>query len=196
MATVEDEERRRWFRREILPLEPLLYDCARRFCRRGEDPSDLVHETFARLIAHARWREVESPKAFAIRVLKNCAIDLSRRRNVVPIDAIADVERINIADPQPDPERALLSQQELRLFTEAVSALPTKCRQVFILRKVYNFSHSDIAARLGISVSTVEKHLVKGLRLCSEALARGTPAAAPGEARPLWDKATDRSWRG
>lgn len=43
------DERRAWFRREILPLEPHLRAYARRFCRRGEaEVEDLVHEVFAR----------------------------------------------------------------------------------------------------------------------------------------------------
>jgi DNA-directed RNA polymerase specialized sigma24 family protein len=37
---------------------------------------------------------------------------------------------------------------------------------------VNGFSNDAIAKQLGLSVSTVEKHLVKALRLCSEGLAR------------------------
>lgn len=196
MVASDDEARRQWFRREVLPLEPLLLDYARRFCRRGDEPADFVHETFARIIGYAGWREIENTRAFALRALKNCAIDAARRRSVVSISAISDLDRIDPPDPAPGPEMLLLAQDELRHLLNLVAALPPQCRKVFTLRKVYDFSHAEIAVRLGISVSTVEKHLVKGLKICSQALARGKAADALREAEPKWDKATGRHWTG
>jgi RNA polymerase sigma factor (sigma-70 family) len=101
----EDEDRRAWFRRDILPLEPDLLAYARQFCRDGEtDPEDLVHETFARAIACKTWREIGNPGAFATRILRNCALDALRRRKVLTITAVADFERIEpIDDMRPAP---------------------------------------------------------------------------------------------
>jgi RNA polymerase sigma-70 factor (ECF subfamily) len=171
--TQEDEHRRAWFRREILPLEPDLLAYARQFCRDGQtDPEDLVHETFARAIACKTWREVGNPAAFAIRILRNCALDALRRRKVLTITAVADFERIEPIDETPGVQALLESREELRLLADAISELPTQCRRVFTLRKVYSLSPEEIAVRMGLSVSTVEKHLVKGLRYCSEKLGR------------------------
>lgn len=169
----EDDERRAWFRREILPLEPDLLAYARRFCRDGQtDPEDLVHEAFARAIACKTWREIGNPAAFATRVLRNCALDALRRRKVLTITAVADFERIEPVDEAPGAQAMLESREELRLLADAISELPTQCRRVFTLRKVYSLSPEEIAVRLGLSVSTVEKHLVKGLRYCSDKLGR------------------------
>ena len=169
----EDEDRRAWFRREILPLEPDLLAYARRFCRDGQnDPEDLVHEAFARAIACRTWREVGNPAAFATRIVRNCALDALRRRKVLTITAVADFERIEPIDEAPGAQMLLESREELRLLADAISELPTQCRRVFTLRKVYSLSPEDIAVRLGLSVSTVEKHLVKGLRYCSDRLGR------------------------
>lgn len=169
----EDDDRRAWFRREILPLEPDLLAYARRFCRDGQtDPEDLVHETFARAIACRTWREVGKPGAFATRILRNCALDALRRRKVLTITAVADFERIEPIDETPGAQTMLESREELRALADAISELPAQCRRVFTLRKVYSLSPEEIAVRLGLSVSTVEKHLVKGLRYCSERLGR------------------------
>jgi RNA polymerase sigma factor (sigma-70 family) len=101
----DDDERRAWFRRDILPLEPDLLAYARRFCRDGEsDPEDLVHDTFARAIAYKAWREVLNPSAFAARVLRNTALDALRRRKVLTITAVADFERLGLADDMPTQE--------------------------------------------------------------------------------------------
>jgi RNA polymerase sigma-70 factor (ECF subfamily) len=58
----------------------------------------------------------------------------------------------------------------MAIFAEAISALPPQCRRVFLLRKVQGLSQKDVAQRLGLSVSTVEKHLATGLVKCSEYL--------------------------
>lgn len=195
MALSDDEERRRWFRREVLPLERGLIDYAARFCRRGDcEPTDLVHETFARLIGYSGWRDIENPRAFATQTLKNCAIDASRRRSVVPIDVMVSINLYDAPDPAAGPEQTVLAQDELRELRAAVTRLPNQCRKVFTLRKIYGLSHAEIAVRLGISVSTVEKHLVKGLRLCSEMLGRTAPVAEKREAKGSWAKRTSRIW--
>lgn len=171
--TQEDEHRRAWFRREILPLEPDLLAYARQFCRDGQsDPEDLVHETFARAIACRTWREIGNPGAFATRILRNCALDALRRRKVLTITAVADFERIEPVDEAPGVQAVLESREELQALADAIAELPTQCRRVFTMRKVYSLSPEDIAVRLGLSVSTVEKHLAKGLRYCSDKLGR------------------------
>ena len=173
--TADDEERRAWFRREILPLEPRLLAYAHKFCRDGEtDPEDLVHDAFTRVIACKTWREITNPAAFASRTLRNVAFDGLRRRKVLTITAVADFELIGGMDETPGPEATLVSRDELRQLRQAISELPTQCRRVFTLRKVYSLSPGEIAVRMGLSVSTVEKHLIKGLRYCSEKLGRAS----------------------
>ena len=184
----QDEDRRAWFRLEILPLEADLLTYARRFCRDGEnDPEDLVHDTFARAIAYAAWREVRNPGAFAARILRNVALDALRRRKVLTITAVADFERLALVDEAPTQEQATVDRDELRQLREAMAELPVQCRRVFTLRKVYDLSPGEIAEKLGLSVSTVEKHLVKGLRYCSDRLGRGDGRTRKAE--------EERSWR-
>ena len=174
----EAEARRLWFRREVLPLEANLRAYAQRFCHGGSDEvEDFVHETFARLIAYPRWRGVANVPAFALRVLKNIAITAARRRKIVSIDVIADLDTIDLADDRPPADRVVAAREELRLLAGLIADLPPQCRKVFTLRKIYGLSHAEIAVRLGLSVSTVEKHITKGLRLCSERLARTPPPA-------------------
>jgi RNA polymerase sigma-70 factor (ECF subfamily) len=48
-----------------------------------------------------------------------------------------------------------------------MEALPTRCRQVFTLRKLYELSHREIADQLGISERTVEAQIDKAMRRCA-----------------------------
>ena len=59
------------------------------------------------------------------------------------------------------------------MFCRAVASLPAQCRKAFLMRKVYGMSHKDVAEQLGISISTVEKHVASGLLRCSTHLREG-----------------------
>ena len=61
-------------------------------------------------------------------------------------------------------------RRHLALLASAVEKLPTRCRQVFTLRKAYGFSQKEIAERMQISENTVEQHLTKAARRCAQAL--------------------------
>jgi RNA polymerase sigma-70 factor (ECF subfamily) len=193
MSGNEDEQRRRWFRREILPLEPRLRAYAAQF-RRGAEIDDLVQETYARAISYEAWQGVDNPSAFARRILKNIVLDAVRRDKVVAIDTVADLDRFAGADDAPGPEATAIGRDSLRRLQALVAGLPTQQRRVFTLRKIYEMPTSQIAARLGLSVSTVETHLAKALRACSERLARDIEATK--DVQSPWQRLLkgDRRW--
>ena len=192
MSHTEQEQRRAWFRREILPLEGELRGYIRRLTRDAAATEDLLHDTFARIIAAEGWREIDSPAGFAIRTARNVVYDGLRRQQVVSIEFVADVGAFGLVDEQADPEETLVARDELRRLRAIVEALPAQQRRVFTLRKVYGMSPQAIAEKLGLSVSTVEKHLVKAVRTCAEALAREDEAPAAGPKRSVWNRFRDK----
>ena len=58
-----------------------------------------------------------------------------------------------------------------------INSLPPKCRDVFVLRWIHGLSQRAISEKLNIAVSTVEKHLAKGLRFCKEEMRERAKAA-------------------
>lgn len=169
---MEDDERRLWFRREIMPHRAALHSHARRWQGHGWlSPDDLVHEVFVRLIAYQGWREVSNARAFAIACLRNIVLMEARRSRVVPIHAVSDLELETVADDRPGSDRTAEAHDELRWLAACIEDLPPQCRKVFTMRKIHGLSNQDIADRLGLSISTVEKHLAKGLRRCMDRLA-------------------------
>jgi DNA-directed RNA polymerase specialized sigma24 family protein len=48
--------------------------------------------------------------------------------------------------------------------------LPLQCRRAFLLKKAYGLSRKEIASYMGITESTVQKHVAKGVMLCAEYL--------------------------
>ncbi len=51
------------------------------------------------------------------------------------------------------------------LIMAATAQMPEKCKQVFMLSRYQHLSHKDISDQLGISVSTVKKHITKATNI-------------------------------
>ena len=173
-------ENTRWFAEEVLPHETSLRSYLRSVFPSLPDIDDLVQESYARLIRAREAGRVSYAKAFLFTTARNAALDFFRRRKVVSIDGVADLEELSVIEDRPDASEAVNRQQELELLSEAVRGLPDRCRQVLTLRLLYAFSHKQIAAELGIAELTVKAQLAKGMRRCADYFAeRGLMTARP-----------------
>jgi RNA polymerase sigma-70 factor (ECF subfamily) len=178
-------ETARWFAEEVQPHESSLRRYLRGVFPALPDVDDLVQESYARLIRAREVGRVSYAKAFLFTTARNAALDFFRRRTVVRIDGVADLEALSVIDDKPDAAEAASKQQELALLAEAVKDLPERCRQVLTLRLLYAMSHQQISAELRISEHTVKAQLAKGMRRCADYLEkRGvtSPVRSRGEA--------------
>ena len=159
---------RDWFVREILPLETILVQ----FLRRNRiDPSeipDLRQEVYARIFEAACKQIPESPRAFLLITARNLLIDRVRREQVVPIEAVADLEFLDIASNDAGPERAAIARDALRRLQAAIDHLPRRARQAVVLSKVEGLTRREIAGRMGIAEDTVRQHLMHGMRILAD----------------------------
>jgi RNA polymerase sigma factor (sigma-70 family) len=167
-----------------LEFESVLRACLYRYTRNTSDVEELLQETYARLLlaGASEQPEVRSMRAFALTVARNVALDWLRHRQIVPIELVADMEALDVLDEKAQIEEIVNAHQELTLLADAVECLPTRCRQVFTLRKVYGYSQKEIAVRLNISENTVEQHLTKAARRCAQVLFDTPLSARP----PSW----------
>lgn len=140
----------------------------RRFYRRSEDIEDAAQETFLRAFAASLESEIGDPRAFLFRVARNYAIDDRRLRANTSTDYLEDSGSPSVLEDrsQPRADDRLASKQKLMLLIEAVSQLPPQCRRVFIMRKFERRPIREIAATLGVSVSSIDKHIAGGLIRC------------------------------
>lgn len=76
------------------------------------------------------------------------------------------------SDPDRNPVIRKLFDGDLReSITNAVESLPARCREVFIKSYLEDKSNKEISSELNISLSTVENHMYKALKLLRLALA-------------------------
>ena len=156
-----------------------------RLTRHAPDVEDITQEAFLRAFAVERGRAIEQPKSFLFRIAKHLALSqlTSKARQIT--DYLDDSDDTSDQDTASSAEDEASAEQLLALHCEAVVSLSPQCRQVYLLRKVHGLSHKEIAAHLGIAVSTVEKHLLKGIEQCDRFVRDRTKLAveAPSEAR-------------
>jgi len=163
-------EAMRWFLREVLPLEAMLVRFLRQNWRDQSDIEDLLQDVYVRVYEAAQRQVPERARPFVFTVARNLLITRMRDRSVVPIDAVSDLDALNIAMDLPGPDRAAMGRDELRRLSEAVDRLPPHCRDVIVLRRIENFSRSEIAVRLGIAETTVSSYLTEAIYILSNLL--------------------------
>jgi RNA polymerase sigma-70 factor (ECF subfamily) len=94
--------------------------------------------------------------------------DRVRHERVVSIEAVGDIEALNVLVDEISVERRVGAREELKLLARALDLLPRKCREVMWLRRVEGLSQKQVAERLGVGEKTVEQHVSKGGRLLAE----------------------------
>lgn len=163
-----------------------------RFLTEQQDIEDVVQETYLRAYSAERDKEIEQPKPFLFRIARNIALNELNRKSRQITDRVADLDLPLVIDAEDTLEDELEARQHLGLLCEAIAALPEKRRRVFLLRKVHGLSHKEIAQRMELTVSSVEKHLLKGTLAC-RAYVRDREQATSDAGAPLRQVGQDRT---
>ncbi|MBW0234975.1 RNA polymerase subunit sigma [Pseudomonas sp. D1HM] len=126
---------------------------------------DVVHDAYVRVLERTAGEPIEQPRAFLYRTALNLVIDGHRRntlRQVEPLDVLDTEEQFF----SPSPQVLMDHGQRLEMLQRALAELPAACRDSFLLRKLEGLSHLEIAERLGVSRSVVEKNIVNAMKHC------------------------------
>lgn len=147
-----------WYKQAILPHEGALRARLRRILPDGHDVDDVVAEAMARAYATGDLTRVTSGRAYLFQIARNLVIDVARRSKIVSFEVIADLDMIGVDDRA---EAQLEARDELRHLQAILDTLPPQCRRAFMLRRVHDRPVAEIAETMGLSVSTVDKHLAR-----------------------------------
>lgn len=138
---------------------PLLRFFQRRV-RPGEDADDLVQDVFSRLAAQD-LAAIANIQGYIFQVAANVLRDKARRSSVRSIVAPAPDDFDVVDDAAFSPERILQSREALRIVVAALYELPEPVRAVFSHYHFDGVAQVEIARRMGLSLSTVEKHMAR-----------------------------------
>jgi RNA polymerase sigma-70 factor (ECF subfamily) len=162
-----------WFGREILPLEAALMEFLQHNWRNRSDLTDFRQDVYVRIYQAAQKQLPDHPRQFLFTTARNLLIDRVRHEQVIPIEAAADLEALEIAVDAPAPDRTLMARDALRRVQAALDRLPPREREAILLGRVEGLSRREIALRMGIAESAVAQYLSRGIRglvnaLCNE----------------------------
>ena len=145
-------------------------ELVRHLTRRTGNPetaADLSHDIFEKLPSvRADIPTPQMARSYLFRMAGNLAID-HRRVEARRVEILTG-SQVLFEDVELCPETVAVSRDELRQVEAALEELPAKCKQVLLLSRMHGFSHKEIARKLEISVSLVEKYQLRALRHCRE----------------------------
>ena len=162
-ATPTDPNLTDWFAREVQPHEPKLRAWLHASFPSLSDVDDLVQESYARLLRARQGGRIENAKAYLFATARNAALTLLRRHQIISLESVERTEALSVLEDRPGVAESLDREQELRLLAQAMETLPARCRHVLVLQKIQQLSYREIAERLGITESTVNAQLAKGV---------------------------------
>ena len=148
-----------------------------RLLTQREDVEDIAQEAYLRAYVAEQSRGIDQPEAYLYRSARNLALTKLTRKSRQMTDLIDDLGPAVVLRGDASLEEQVAAEESLGLHCEAVAHLPEKCKQVYILRKVYGLTHKEIAQRMALSVSSVEKYMLKGVLACRAYVERREGAA-------------------
>ena len=172
------------YRATLAPLRRYLA----RLLGNTTEAQDVAHDAYLRVYPKVQDKSAVNPEAVLYTTARRLAINQLKRRQITPISTSPPSEYA--PSPEPGVVQQVMARQELAQLEAAIAQLPEGCRAVLLLRKIELLSHQEIADRLGIAVSTVEKQHARALRLLRMAL-----LTEPAHAATTHPNSTDQEAR-
>lgn len=153
----------------VAQMRPALLKYFRRKCGAADQAEDLAQDVLVKVLAHATWKTPEQAKGYIFRSAVNRWRDYRRmsltRGVTLAWDdaATAELTECLAKNEETGPEHVLIVEQELKRVAAALRQLNERTRDVFLLLRLEQMKQAAVAQMLGVSVSTVEKELVKAL---------------------------------
>lgn len=142
----------------------------RRLAPRLSDVEDITQEALLRALEAEQKFEISQPRAYLFSITRHLVLDEIQKRTRSIVRLLDDMKPESEFEDGLALEENLSTREQLVIFGQAISSLPKKCGQVFLLKKVYGYSHKEISAIMNMSTSTVEKHVAEGYKRCTKFL--------------------------
>ncbi len=148
-------------------------------CRDAGTAEDIVQDVYVKLSAMTEEPAVDNPSGYLFRMANNLylnrlrALKSERTRDHAWQASSSEMIGADAVNDEPSPEARITGRQQMVRLKAAVDALPEKTRVIFRLHKLDGVPQSQVAQQLGISISSVEKHLATALKTLATQLREG-----------------------
>lgn len=134
-----------------------------------EQAADLMQDTFVKVMLSQTGSGIREPRAYLATIANRLAVDLFRRQQIERsyLEALAALPE----GDSPSAEEAVLFKEALFELDRLLDGLGPKVKQAFLLAQCDTLSYAEIAARLGISVRSVNSYVARAMAHCCLALA-------------------------
>jgi len=163
MTEFRDSDSKQTIERAYSEQRTSLAGFLRRFFDNNQDVEDTLHEVFLKAYQAEKSTKITYPKAFLFKTAKNLSINKREKQEGHRTDNIADFDALSVLDSNSDLAENAATQDRLERALRAIDRLSPRVREVFVLRRIQGYSQREVAQRLGISESTVEKHIAAGV---------------------------------
>jgi RNA polymerase sigma-70 factor (ECF subfamily) len=138
--------------------------------RTREEAEDLIQDAFVKMQEYCeKGGKVHQPEGFLVRTVLRLASN-ARRDEHRDLYSATQVEKLTfLIDTTPTPDEVLAGDECLRRMREALDAVSRRTRDIFFMQRLDGLSYAQIAQRLGLSVSAVEKHIASALAILAKA---------------------------
>jgi RNA polymerase sigma-70 factor (ECF subfamily) len=129
------------------------------------DAEDLLHAAYLRLMRYRAQHAFENVAAFLVRTAVNIGVDNYRHDRFT---AEVKPDEVGICENSPLQDEVLAARARLERVREGLSRLTPRTREIFLMHRLDDMKYREIAERLGISQSAVEKHIAKAALFLTE----------------------------
>jgi RNA polymerase sigma factor (sigma-70 family) len=175
---LQPQERLR-FEQQVLPHLNAAVNLARWLLRNSADAEDVVQEAMLRAYRFFGNFRGADGRAWLLQIVRNsCYTWLEKRR---PAERVTEFDEEIHQRPSPNPESLALQADERQRLTSALESLPTRSREVLVLRELEGCSYKEISEVTGIPMGTVMSTLSRAREKLQQTLGGRAAKEASGE---------------
>ncbi len=155
--------------RAFLGYRDVLVRALLRWSVDPNDVDDVLQEALRRTLEAENAGKIDFPKSYLFTVSRNVVFREHERRSR---EVQTEIDDASLPSSDASVEDHLHYRRMLEVFRDALDSLPEKQRRAILLRRVYGLSHRQIARKMGVSVSSVEKYFAQGIARCQDLLVK------------------------
>jgi len=130
------------------------------------EAEDLLHSAYLKLQRYGACNKVDNPAAFLVRTAVNLKADNCRRER--RLARYVSERMLTHLDGEPLQDEVISARERLERVLAGLDKLAPRTREIFLMQRIDGLKYREIAARIGISESAVEKHMTKAVMFLME----------------------------